>query len=191
MVRFILGLLSFVVIGVLWLLRLIHVARWDNTPSPYMQQEAEPKPAPTKQQAAAQDNVKTLQVGEAKINKAAEYASYIEEELNDEQADGAWGFTRYDGQHKTPNLTAWSDADEYVIKLKGFTTERTRQNYIDVRPMVLLKATNVKIAEAFGKKISWAETYGGACRLMVRIRLKELNIDENSHSPTEEEAFEC
>lgn len=177
---------------VLWLFKLKHIPALDNTPSPYKKAQAKAaakKQLPgTKAATEGMQNVKSFQVGEAKINKQPEYAQYVELALQvskESNADAAWSFSRFDGKSKTPDLTAWTDIDEYVIQLRGYDTEVKRNNYITVRPLVLEGKKNKDIAEALGKKISWAEDYGAACRLMVKMRLIELGYTEKSPSPTE------
>lgn len=175
------------ILRLLWKMDLVHVKEWDNTPSPYLKAVKQEEPQTENTEQEEDTRRKEYEFGAADPTQEKTIVEFYEQALNEEDADAAWSFSRYDGKSNTPNLSAWSEADEYAIRVKKLNTEVKRANYKKVRALVIQGKKNRQIAEEFGKKISWAETYGAACRLMVRIRLKELEVAENSPSPTQEE----
>lgn len=177
--------LGVLLLKIVWGLNLVHVPLFDNTPSPYLP-STEPEPTGS---SAEEDNEplpeptvipKTVDWGHADPTQVQRTIQVIEELVEEEGTDGAWYYSRFDGIGDSFNYKAWHHSDDVIIAKRRYT-ERTKVNYIKVRPLVIEGKTNLQIAKVFGKGKSWAEDYAGAVRAAFYLRMK---VNE-SPSPTE------
>lgn len=123
------------------------------------------------------EGLRSMQYGEDTPDKAAKSIQIVEKET----APGEWEIFRFDGVAGTPNFRDWHRTDDQVIARRKYT-EKTAQNYIKVRPLVIDGRTNTEIAAALGMSDRTVDEYAGAVREAFRNRMKE----QNTPSPTNE-----
>jgi hypothetical protein len=155
-------------------LRIIYIPEKDAMPWPF---DLEKEESIQVGESYLPEGLRSMQYGEDTPEKAAKSIQIVEKET----APGEWEIFRFDGVAGTPNFRDWHKTDDAVIARRKYT-EKTVQNYLKVRPLVIDGRTNTEIAAALGMSDRTVDQYAGAVREAFRARMKE----QNNPSPTGE-----
>lgn len=152
-----------ILIKTAWHLGLIHVPELDNVGSPWIER----KQAEAQKAKKDRPNTITKNLGYAAPGETQKTIQLLVNQVDETE----WNFSRWDGQDTQYDFREWSIFDDQICDEKGYT-DRTRNNYIAVRPDVLAGMTNAQIAKKHGYTERWAEEYAGAVRKMCHNRRK-------------------
>ena len=172
--REILELLAALVVEIAHRLGVVYIAQKDAAKWPF---DLEKEEKIQVGESYVPEGLRSMQYGEDTPERAAKSIQIVEKET----APGEWEIFRFDGMAGTPNFRDWHRTDDLVIARRKYT-EKTAQNYLLARPLVIEGRTNVEIAQALGWSDRTADEYAGAVREAFRARLKE----QNNPSPTGE-----
>lgn len=172
--REILELLAVVVVEIAHRLGVVYIAQKDAAEWPF---DLEKEEKIQVGESYLPEGLRSMQYGEDTPERAAKSIQIVERQTNETE----WEIFRFDGVSGTPNFRDWHRTDDEVISRRKYT-EKTAQNYLKVRPMVVDGRTNSEIAAAMGQSARWVDEYAGAVREAFRARLKE----QNTPSPTGE-----
>lgn len=172
--REILELLAALVVEIAHRLGVVYIAQKDAAKWPF---DLEKEEKIQVGESYVPEGLRSMQYGEDTPERAAKSIQIVERQTDETE----WEIFRFDGVSGTPNFRDWHRTDDEVISRRKYT-EKTAQNYLKVRPMVIDGRTNSEIAAAMGQSARWVDEYAGAVREAFRARLKE----QNTPSPTGE-----
>lgn len=178
--REILDLLAVVVVEIAHRLGVVYIPQRDAAPWPF---DLDVEEKIVVGESYLPEGLRSMQYGEDTPERAAKSIQIVERQTNETE----WEIFRFDGVSGTPNFRDWHRTDDEVISRRKYT-EKTAQNYLKVRPMVVDGRTNNEIAAALGQSARWVDEYAGAVREAFRARLKELNKPSPTGERGEEDA---